>query len=79
MVKDNSMQTNPNIDPKILVEVWDWADTGHTDNQWLKKYYRKLRRRKLERELRRQAKDTTELNLEICEEFKYCEEDVWHK
>jgi len=27
-----------------------------------------------------QCKDTTELNQEICEEFKYCEEeDLWVK
>ena len=40
------MQTNPNKEEKNMVEVWDWADTGHTDNKFMKKYCRRLRRRK---------------------------------
>ena len=43
------MQTNPNIEEKNIIEVWDWADTGHTDNEFMKKYCRKLRRNNIER------------------------------
>ena len=40
------MQTNANREEKNIVEVWDWADTGHTDNKFMKKYCRRLRRRR---------------------------------
>jgi hypothetical protein len=50
------MQSNPNIDDKRTIEVWDWADTGHTDNAWLKKYNRRLRRKKLKRRIEKELK-----------------------
>ena len=40
------MQTNPNIEDKRIVEIWDWKDTPWDYQPWLKKYYRKLRRKK---------------------------------
>jgi hypothetical protein len=49
-----SSQSNPNIDDKRLIEVYDWADSGHTDNVWLKKYNRRLRRKKLDRKIKRE-------------------------
>ncbi|MCK4447413.1 MAG: hypothetical protein KAW56_10080 [Candidatus Marinimicrobia bacterium] len=43
-------QTNPNIENKNIVEIWDWNDTGQgTDNKFMKKHCRKLRRKKIKR------------------------------
>ena len=41
------MQTNINKEDKNMVERWDWADMGYTDNAPMKRYSRKLRRRKI--------------------------------
>jgi len=40
------MQSNANKEEKNIVERWDWADQGFTDNYPMKRYCRKLRRRK---------------------------------
>jgi len=50
------MQTNPNIDKKITVEVWDWKDPDiiyyynhgkRTKSHKMKIYFRKVRRKRL--------------------------------
>jgi len=43
------MQSNPNIDDKRTIELWDWKDFQGDYNPWGKKYYRKVRRRRLNR------------------------------
>ena len=43
------MQTNINKEDKNIVDCWDWADQGFTDNAELKRIYRRIRRRKLSR------------------------------
>ena len=68
------MQTNPNKEDKNIVEIWEWKDTPWQYSPGIKKYCRKLRRRRQKRlsdKLIEQAKDTGKLNIEICEDFKY--------
>ena len=41
------MQTNQNIERKEIVEEYNWDDCGWVDNYPMKKYSRKLRRRRI--------------------------------
>jgi hypothetical protein len=52
-VKAMSSQSNPNIDDKRLVEVYDWKDSQWHYASWWKKHNRKLRRKKLDRKIKR--------------------------
>jgi len=67
------MQTNPNIDDKRIVEIYDWKDTRWVYDPKSKKINRRLRRKRLNKLLTKQAIETAEINKEICEEFKYCD------
>jgi len=48
------MSTNPNIENKRTVEIYDWRDFRGDYNPWQKKYYRKLRRKKLKRFIKKE-------------------------
>jgi len=56
------MQCSPNIDDKKTIEIYDWKDTSWEYNPWAKKYYRKIRRKKLNRLVDKQLKEV--LNYE---------------
>jgi len=43
------MQTNPNIEDKRIVEIYDWKDYRYDYNPWGKKYNRRLRRKRQKR------------------------------
>jgi len=43
------MQTNPNIEEKNIVEIWEWKDTPWDYCPATKKLYRKLRRKRQKR------------------------------
>ena len=49
-----SSQSNPNIDDKRLIEVYDWKDSQWQYSPWWKKHNRKLRRKKLDRKIKRE-------------------------
>jgi hypothetical protein len=51
------MQTNPNIEKKQIVEVWDWKDYRYDYNPWGKKYYRRLRRKREKRKFQQSLKE----------------------
>jgi len=42
------MQTNPNIEDKRIVEIWEWHD-GYSKSCATKKVFRKLRRKRQKR------------------------------
>ena len=48
--RGGKMQSNPNIEKKQIVEVWDWKDTPWQYSPDVKKYCRK-RRRNIEKRL----------------------------
>lgn len=50
------MQTNPNIEKKQIIEVYDWKDTPWVYQPWNKKYYRKLRRKIEKREFKKELR-----------------------
>ena len=51
------MQTNANKEEKNIVECWDWADQGFTDNAELKRIYRRLRRRKIKAKFKKDIRE----------------------
>jgi len=53
-LKAMSSQSNPNIDDKRVVEVYDWKDSQWQYSPWWKKHNRKLRRKKLDRKIKRE-------------------------
>lgn len=52
------MQSNPNIDDKRVVEIWKWKDYQYDYNPWAKKYYRRLRRKILKREIEKYERNS---------------------
>jgi len=42
-------QTNPNIEEKNIVEIWEWKDTPWDYCPGTKKLYRRLRRKRQKR------------------------------
>jgi len=50
-------QTNPNREEKNIVDVWEWKDTPWEYSPGMKRLYRRLRRKKLKRELDKDIQD----------------------
>lgn len=51
------MQTNQNKEDKNIIERWDWHDFDGDYNPGSKKYYRKLRRRRLKQKFKKDIKE----------------------
>ena len=53
-----TMQTNPNVEKKQVVEVYDWRDFRGDYNPWQKKFYRRLRRKRVKQQHYKMLKAT---------------------
>lgn len=68
-LRGDNMQTNPNIEDKRIVEVCDWKDSQWQYSPWQKKYYRRLRRKIMKRELEKYGKSNSEKGFDYTQRY----------